>query len=118
MGVLDKIRKRMKYPVTLPNGEVIHIRSADIGERIRANSLEELTKIGFMIGCSLVEDDGSPVFTFKDKETDAEFGMRVSLECGLDPEAMDAIGEALKKLGKSVNQGVIEKNSPETSTPS
>lgn len=50
MGVLEKIRKRQKYPVELPNGETIHIRSFRFPELRRMGSLNGEAKIGFVFG--------------------------------------------------------------------
>lgn len=116
-GVLDKIRKRMAYPVTLPNGEVITIRSLSMGEQVRSGAIVDGdARIGFLVGCVLAEDDGTAAYSKVTNESDAEFGMRVASECDLDTPSFQAIQSALEKLNKVPSQDIIIKNSDETST--
>jgi hypothetical protein len=115
-GVLDKIRKRKAYPVTLPNGEEIHIRQMSMGEHVRRAALTGDANLGFMVGCILAEDNGDTAYSKKPEESDAEFGLRVATDCELDPASFHAIQEAVKKLEKVPSQEVLIKNSEETST--
>ncbi len=115
-GVLDKIRKRLNYPVVLPNEETVIIRMMTIGEHIRMANLANEQKIGFRIGSVLLADDGSNKWTKLDNETDSDFSNRAALECDLDLPAMHAINAAIQKLEKMPSIEVVVKNSPETST--
>ena len=115
-GVLDKIRKRMRYPVTLPNGETIHIRQLSFGEQVRAEALDGTTRVGFLIGSAIVEDDGQLAYAKAEKESDTEFGDRVAMTTELDSMAFNAIQDAIRKLEKRPSQEVLLKNSDETST--
>jgi len=118
MSVLDKIRKRMCYPVTLPNGETIKIRTPSMGEQNRSGAIADGDdRIGFLVGCVLVEDDGSTAYSKKPGESDADFGNRVAFECDLDTPSFQAIQEALAKLNKVPSKDVVVKNSEGTSTP-
>jgi len=115
-GVIEKIRKRIKYPVTLPNGETIHIRPMNFGEQFRLEGLKGNARLGFVVGCVLLEEDGTNLFEKKPDENDAAFAARVASECEIDVPAFFAIKAAIDKLEKVPDAKVIEKNSEETST--
>lgn len=119
MGVLEKIRKRRLYPVELPNGETIHIRSLRFPELRRMAALAGEAKIGFVFGLALIEDDGSQVYEIGDGETDEAFGKRVAeaAEQDMDTQTLVAVKDAFEKLHKVPSVKVIAKNSEETSTP-
>lgn len=87
LSVIDRIRKRAFYPLTLVNGEKIHLRALTHQQLQTARSFSgKDASIGYAIGCSLLEDDGSPVFVPIDVESPEAFGERVmqALELGRD----------------------------------
>lgn len=95
LSVVDRIRKRAFYPLTLVNGEKIHLRALTGRQLQTARSFSEKeSSIGYAIGCSLLEDNGDPVFVPEDAESPEAFGERV----------MSAI-----ELGRDVQQQIVAK---------
>ena len=87
LSVVDRIRKRAFYPLTLVNGEKIHLRALTNQQLQLARSFSEKeSSIGYAIGCSLLEDSSDPVFVPEDAESPEAFGERVmsALELGRD----------------------------------
>jgi len=87
LSVVDRIRKRAFYPLTLVNGEKIHLRALTHQQLQVARSFSEKeSSIGYAIGCSLLEDSSDPVFVPADEESPESFGERVmsALELGRD----------------------------------
>lgn len=87
LSVVDRIRKRAFYPLTLINGEKIHLRALTGNQLQTARAFSEKeSSIGYAIGCSLLEDNGDPVFVPDDAESPEAFGERVmsALELGRD----------------------------------
>ncbi len=87
LSVVDRIRKRAFYPLTLINGEKIHLRALTGNQLLTARAFSEKeSSIGYAIGCSLLEDNGDPVFVPEDAESPEAFGERVmsALELGRD----------------------------------
>ena len=77
MSVIDRLRKRRFYPVTI-DGETIHIRALLDSELALAEPFKyEQQSIGYAFGCALLNEDGSPVFTRETEESPQEFGDRV-----------------------------------------
>ncbi len=95
LSVVDRIRKRAFYPLTLVNGEKIHLRALTYQQLQFARSFsEQESSIGYVIGCALVEDNGDSVFVPEDAESPETFGDRVM--CALE-------------LGRDVQQQVVVK---------
>lgn len=95
LSVVDRIRKRAFYPLTLINGEKIHLRALTGNQLLTARTFSEKeSSIGYAIGCSLLEDNGDPVFVPEDAESPEAFGERV----------MSAL-----ELGRDVQQQVVSK---------
>ena len=87
LSVVDRIRKRAFYPLTLVNGEKIHLRALTNQQLQLARSFSEKeSSIGFAIGCSLLEDNGDAVFVCEHNESPEQFGERVmvTIELGRD----------------------------------
>ena len=87
LSVVDRIRKRAFYPLTLVNGEKIHLRALTGQQLQTARSFSEKdSSIGYAIGCSLLEDGGDPVFVPADEESSEAFGERVmaAIDVGRD----------------------------------
>lgn len=95
LSVIDRIRKRAFYPLTLVNGEKIHLRALTGQQLQTARSFSEKdSSIGYAIGCSLLEDGGDPVFVPTDEESPESFGERVMSEL---------------ELGRDVQQQIVAK---------
>lgn len=78
LSVVDRIRKRAFYPLTLVNGEKIHLRALTNQQLQLARSFSEKeSSVGFAIGCSLLEDNGDAVFVCEHSESPESFGERV-----------------------------------------
>lgn len=87
LSVVDRIRKRAFYPLTLVNGEKIHLRALTHQQLQVARSFSEKeSSIGYAIGCSLLEDNGDAVFVCEHNESPEQFGERVmvTIELGRD----------------------------------
>ncbi len=87
LSVVDRIRKRAFYPLTLINGEKIHLRALTGNQLLTARAFSEKeSSIGYAIGCSLLEDNGDPVFVPDDAESPEAFGERVmaAIDVGRD----------------------------------
>ena len=116
---LNKLKRRRSYPVKLPAGDEIMIRSQTFGEIRRTVAIKDkIIQIGFTIGCVILGDDGTNLFNKQPDETDDAFASRVLDECELDIESATAIREAIEKVHTVPKQEVLAKNSEETSTPS
>lgn len=106
LSVVDRIRKRAFYPLTLVNGEKIHLRALTHHQLATARSFSDKdASIGFAIGCSLAEDNGDSVFVCEHSESPEQFGERVM---------------AIAELGRDVQQQIVAKifeitNEPEKS---
>lgn len=84
LSVVDRIRKRAFYPLTLVNGEKIHLRALTNEQLAIARAFSERdASIGYAIGCSLLEDSGDLVFVIEDSESSEAFGERVMKELDL-----------------------------------
>lgn len=87
LSVVDRIRKRAFYPLVLVNGEKVHLRALTHQQLgVARESHEKDSAIGYVIGCSILEDNGDPVFVPEDSESPEQFGERVlkSVELGRD----------------------------------
>ena len=87
LSVVDRIRKRAFYPLTLVNGEKVHLRALTHQQLQAARSFSDKdSSIGFAIGCSLLEDNGDAVFVCEHHESPEQFGERVmaAIDIGRD----------------------------------
>lgn len=111
-GVLDKLKKRRSYPVTI-DGETVNVRSLTIGELQRMESVEGDDKAGFVLGCALLETDGQRSFIQGAEESDAEFGKRVlAASVDIPTDNLSALKDAINKLSNNIPpQETIRKNS-------
>lgn len=77
MSVIERLRKRRFYPITI-DGETVHVRallSSELKELLTFKDEEE--SFGFAVGSSLLNEDGSTAFTRSSDESAKEFGARV-----------------------------------------
>lgn len=98
MSVIDKLRKRRFYPVDLA-GDTVHIRAMLDSELKTVSEFQnEDESVGFAIGCSLVNDDQSSVFTRQADESPKQFGGRVLIEIDLPSDTKAELTSKILKL--------------------
>ena len=108
--VLAKIKKRRCYPVEVGGGTV-HVRSLTRGELDRVGKLEGSAQTAFVVGCVLVDADGSPALPKLPNETDEAYASRLLLETeDVDSETVAAITAAVGKIGKAPTLETLAKN--------
>lgn len=113
--VLERLRKKHGYPVEI-NGETFHVRSLNLGELRRLDSVSEGgtadRRTGLFYALAICADEtGSPAFPKADDETDAALADRVSAELADVPmETLTAISEAVSKIGKQPKAEAVLKN--------
>jgi hypothetical protein len=99
-SVADRIRKRRFYPFTIA-GETVHLRGLTNSEHAEIEPFamqDEST--GFAIGCCLLNDDGSPVFTRSPDEPATQFGGRVLKELDLPDDTKSELTNKIISLAK------------------
>lgn len=95
MSVISKLTKRRFYPFQI-DGETIHLRSMLSSELAAVQEFRnEDASIGFTIGCAVLNEDGSAVFTKSVEETAKEFGSRILSEIDLP---LDTRTELINKI--------------------
>lgn len=95
MSVISKLTKRRFYPFQI-DGETIHLRSM-LSSELAAVQLfrSEDSSIGYTLGCSVLNEDGSSAFVKATNETPQEFGARVLSEVDLP---LDTRTELINKI--------------------
>lgn len=115
--VLNKLKRRRSFPVILPTGDQITIRASTFGELTRVGKINDVaSKVGFVLGVAILDDDGTNLFKQESGESDEQFGLRVVNECELDIESVAVIRDELNKINTPPRQEVLQGNSEETST--
>lgn len=95
MSVILKLKKRRFYPFEI-GGETIHLRSMLSSELDHVQKFrKDDESIGYTIGCSVLNEDGSAAFIQRNDETAKEFGGRVLLEVDLP---LDTRTELVNKI--------------------
>ena len=98
MSVIDRLRKRRFYPVTI-DGETIHIRALlDSELKVVSEFQNEDESIGYAIGCSLVNEDQSAAFVRLGDESPKQFGARVLSEIDLPSDTKAELTSKILKL--------------------
>lgn len=117
MSILKKLLKRRSYPIRMGDVEIT-IRALTIGEILRMEVLPADQRTGFVIGCSLLETDGQPVFqqgvstSGQILESDASFAVRVLDELrDIPTDSLGEIAAAIQRLGRPVDPETVRKNS-------
>jgi hypothetical protein len=101
-SVVDRIRRRRKYPVKLGD-DTVFVRSMTIAENKAVEPFSaEIESLGYAIGVCLLNDDGSQVFAIGKDETANAFGARVLAELDIPDDARNIITEAIMKLRQDV----------------
>jgi len=111
MAVLDKLKKRRCYSITV-NDEQINVRSLSYGELARLDNVKTEVKPGFIVGCAVLEDDGSRAFSQAEGESDDDFATRVAAECPDVPsDTLRLLSDTIQKLNHSLpTQENLRKN--------
>lgn len=106
---IERLRKRRAYPVSL-EGEEVLIRALLTSEAAELMAIkDDAESFGFALGCALVNDDRSPVFTRQPNESPIEFGSRVLAEIDLPTDTRAELTEKILALSngpKSLEQAV------------
>lgn len=111
-SMIDRLKRRKCYPVTLPGqgGEKIWVRALTIGEMRAVDSLPAELRAAFALGCAIVTDTGEqdmPRGTVPGKspgdgsapETNEEYATRVlSLLSDVPTDNLNTASEAIAKL--------------------
>jgi hypothetical protein len=112
--VLARLKKKRAYPVTI-EGELYHIRPMTIGEITRMKPLDNDSKTGFVVGCTLCDDEaGTQTIPKKAEppESDKDWAARVLAELADVPsETIRALSEAVAALSKTPSASAVAKNS-------
>lgn len=99
-ALIKKLSTRRKYPLKLADDVTVHIRALLGAEKAEVMAFfQEDESFGFVLGCGLLEDDGSPAFTRNEGENGKDFGQRVTESLGEIPTDTRAqICEAILRL--------------------
>lgn len=108
---MDKLRKRRFYPVEI-EGETVHLRALIDSEHREVEPISRQTEsFGFAIGCCLMNEDGTPVFTRLPDEDATTFGERVLKELDLPDDSRAQLSNAILKLSNGPPEiGPLVKN--------
>lgn len=110
MSVIDKIRKRRAWPVTI-EGETVLVRAlldSEEGEvKPFANDPESY---GYAIGCCLLGDDGLPCLKRMPDEESKAFGARVLTELDLPADTRAELCDRILKLATGPPIESLKKN--------
>jgi len=99
VSVIERLRKRRSYPVEI-DGETIKIRALLESElKAVAEFRDDDESIGYAIGCAILNEDGSQLFTL-DMETPKEFGARVLLCLDLPSDTKAELTTKILKLSQ------------------
>lgn len=110
-SVVDKIRKRRNYKVTIGTDEVT-LCALSLADRKRVDSLDEaLDKSFFAIGRGLCHDDGSEAFPRVPGEDDKTYAIRVQTELAEIPtDTFVEIAAAINRIGSVPKLETLQKN--------
>lgn len=100
MSVIDRLRKRRKYPVEI-DGDTVHIRALLESElKIASDFRDDDESIGYAIGCAVLNDDGSQVFVMESAESSKQFGARVLAELDMPSDTKAELTTKILKLSQ------------------
>lgn len=119
MSVIDKIRKRRFYPVTLSDGSTRHVMSLTGWHKVAMQNLESPdSQLAFALGCCLVRENGERRFEREPDETPAAFALRVQDETAeLSFADISELVTAINKVTKTPDAETLEKNLEPTAAP-
>lgn len=110
MSMIDRLKKRRCYPVQIGE-DTVYLRSMTLGEMDRTEKLPYDDRTGFVLACSLIQQDGTPEFSAITGETDAELSGRVIAAMSDVPDDnLRAIADAIQKLRHTPTVESIAKN--------
>ena len=108
--VLNRLRKKRGSPINI-DGETFYVRSLTIGELTQLDTINADERTGYVVGCALVNEDGSQVIPKADSESSIDYAKRVLQELDDVPTAnIKAISDGVANLGKSVKPEAVLKN--------
>lgn len=114
-SVLSRIQKRRNRVVTV-DGEAVHVRSLSYAEVAAMDDLQSPSdRLFYMIGCGLLDDDGTPALPRKPGESAADYVARV--RDALPHLSVDAASALAAEIHKSTKEPSIDatvKNSDPT----
>lgn len=109
-GVIDKVRKRRRWPIEL-DGETVYVRALLESEHREVKDFEtDVESYGFAIGCCLLNDDGTAVIYRNAGESAKEFGARVLLELDMPVDTRAQLCERIVKLATGPPVETLAKN--------
>lgn len=95
---IERLRKRRCYPVEI-DGEKIHIRALLTSEQSELMEIRDQDEsFGYALGCALVNDDRSPVYTRVETESALQFGARVLTDIDLPTDTRAELTDLILKL--------------------
>lgn len=112
-SVLEKLAKRRCYPITVQNGEPVHVRALTFGELRALESLPQQLSGGFIFGVGVVTDTGEQAIPILEGETHQQFAERVSdilVDHEIPTDTLRDVNEAIIKLMKVPPVEDIAKN--------
>ena len=109
--VMTILRKRDFWPVDCL-GDIIHfrtLRQSEIEELIPFRAEDE--SLGYALGCGMLQDDRSQVFTRNESETAKDFGARVLKQADLSSVMKARLTEVcIKLVVGTINHDDLKKN--------
>jgi len=110
MSMIEKLRKRRSYPVTIGE-ETVHVRALTEGERTEVLPFKsEDSSFGFVIGCGLLNDAQEPEFVKAPGESPQDFGTRVLKEADLPTDTRTELATAILNLTSGPKREALVKN--------
>jgi hypothetical protein len=99
-SVIDRLRKRRAYPLSI-DGEKVYVRAFTKSERQEFKPLaNEEESYGFVMGCGLINEDGSVMFAREEGEEAKAFAIRVEDAAELPDDTRAQICTAIVKLSE------------------
>lgn len=118
-ATMQALLKRRAVPVSLPNGETVHVRPLTHREAIEAESLTDPNaKAFYYLGSGLVEADGSQAVTRPDGTGAQAFAALAeqSLD-GIPLDLVQPIAQAIMSASRPPDPQAVAKNLPATPPP-
>jgi hypothetical protein len=117
MSVLDRIQRRLKYPVELECGTV-YIRPLGYWDKAAVRTLSDVTdQVSYAVGRCLIEEDGTLVLEPGKDESAKEFALRVrEISRYLSPKDIATLSEAITKITTAPPVEAVSKNSDATAS--
>lgn len=113
MSIFDKLQKRAFYPFKMVNGETVHLCGLTFKQLRTLEPFKDTDESnGYAIGCCLLNEDGSRVFTQEPGESPQDFGQRVLTRLddgdGFSFDLFNPIVERILKLSHRPSEHAAE----------